>query len=576
MSGFLCLASVGRSGSTLLQRLLNSHPDLVLFGEHEGFIHGIRSAYERLVAPRTVALFETGRRQLAAILEAEPVTDSPGGWSIEWTNALRPADVAPAFARFIKDLVYPPDARSPSHRYWGFKEIRYGVEELRFLATILPDARFLVLARDPLAVYRSQCRLGWGRELGAEKAADEFHRAFSALADAWDALREPSGVGGHTRLVCYERLVADPLAHLDLIASWLGVAPFDREKALSVAAAQMTPQRERWTADAEMFLDAYVASYASEDRRRYSAMVAGALGVRTGSTASGATCGRRGRVPEAPVGVSARQASERKLVFLHIPKTGGGVLHEQISKAFVPAEICPHRLSLPRECSAEELAAYRFFSGYFSPDDICRIPGKKYVFTVVRDPLERIVSLHASGIFPQPGNPASAVPPLESALSPPLANQNIWAEDLNCNLDNGMARQLAGPITAAGNGIYLRDEGGIRTPIPGAEIVRLAVANLRRLDFVGFADALDIAYARVAHEFGLPQAPGALPRRSSSCTQREPFTLAVSKASPGIAAELAHLIQLDRQVFAVARAGQKSTDITSGARGAPAEWSLHR
>jgi hypothetical protein len=586
MTEFLCLASVGRSGSTFLQRLLNTHPDVILFGEHEGFLHGIQLAYERLAAPRTVALFETGRRQLGAILGAEPVTDSPGGWSIEWTNALRSAEVAPAFARFVKDLVYPPDVRSPSHRYWGFKEIRYGVKELRFLETILPEARFLLLVRDPLVVYRSQCRLEWGLELGAEKAAADFHRAFSALADAWDALHEPNGASRRARLVCYERLVADPLAHLDLIARWLGVAPFDNAKALSVAAAQLTPQRERWTSGAGTFLDTYLATYAEEDRRRYTAMLAGAISVGADGAASAAPGRRRGRAPEGRAATrrgapnlawgSERRARERKLVFLHIPRTGGTTMREQISRAFAPAEICPHRLGLPRDCSMDELAAYRFFAGHFSPDDIDRIPGEKCVFTVLRDPLERLLSLRNSSICRrQRGNPASVAPEPGSAGSSPLPDEGFWAGDLNCDLDNGMARQLAGSIVATGDGTYLRDEGGVRRPIRATDVVHLAMANLGRLDFVGFADALDIAYARVAHEFGLPQAPGALPRRSTSCVQRPPVTLAIAGASPDIEAEFSRLIQLDRQVFAFARAAQMPIDV-SGTRSVPGKGPLRR
>ncbi len=574
MSAFLCLASVGRSGSTFLQRLLNTHPDIVLFGEHEGFLRGLRDAYSRLAAPRTVALLKTGRSQLDAILSAEPVTDTPGGWSIEWTNAMRPADITPAFAQFVKDLIYPPSVRSSSHRYWGFKEIRYGADELRFLKAIFPEARFLVLARDPLAVYRSQCRLEWGREAGAEQAAAEFHRDFSALADAWDALREPVGTDGHARLVCYERLVADPVGQLDLIARWLNVAPFDEGKILAVAAAQMTPQRERWTAEAEAFLDTYRATHADADLQRYFVMRRDAIasGTDRGDPAPRARllAGTHHLRVASATGAPGpmRRSVRRKLIFQHIPMTGGTTLREQISMAFDSTEICPYRFGLPKECSAEELEGYRFFSGSFTPEEIHRIPGEKYVFTVLREPRERLLSLLKVSdrhVLLGDGPLLARSGSVAGRTAPPY--QDTRLASLYQALDNGMARQLAGSVGVASDGTYLREEGDARRPITGMEVVGLAAGNLCRLDLVGFTDELDTVYARVAHEFGLPQASGTLPRRGAPGPEGSPAGSTGTDVSASFEQQLNRLTELDRQVFALARS--RPTPLTD-LRAAPA------
>jgi hypothetical protein len=567
------LASVGRSGSTFLQRLLNTHPGIVLFGEHEGFIRGIQSAYAQLEAPRTVALLATGRSQLDAILKAEPVTDTPGGWSIEWTNALRRADVAPTFARFVKDLIYPPDVRSPSHRYWGFKEIRYGADELRFLGTVFPEARFVLLARDPLAVYRSQCRLEWGRQVGADQAAAEFHRDYSALADTWDSLREEGGTGGRARLVCYEQLAADPMGHLDLVARWLGIAPFDEEKVRAVAAAKLTPQRERWPASAEAFLDAYRASYAEADRRRYAAMQAGALTPRDGAVVARRkpAVAEQGQVASRtrPAKPAPKAAGQRKLVFLHLAMTGGTTLREQISTAFSPAEICPYRSGLPPDCSAEELDSYGFFAGRFTPDEIVRIPGEKYVFTVLREPRERLRSILRS-VLHRPA-PCSALPPQSGAAAPP---PGAWMEADGDVLDNGMVRQLAGAVATADGYTYVRDEEGARIRVPRADLVPLALANLRRLDLIGFTDELDTVYARIAHEFGLSQASGALPRRGVHCATGAHDRLA--DRLTGLDAELGRFVELDAQVYAQARCWTTPLASLRMAPEVAMRWPAHR
>jgi hypothetical protein len=182
---------------------------------------------------------------------------------------------------------------------------------------------------------------------------------------------------------------------------------------------------------------------------------------------------------------------------------------------------------------------------------------------VLRDPVERLLSLRNFPIFRNRRNSALTASEPGSGRSLPPSHQNNSGEDLSSDLDNGMARQLAGSITAAGNGTYLRDEGGVRVPITGTEVVRLAVANLRRLDFVGFADTLDLAYARVAHEFGLPQAPGALPRRGTSCVRHPPGNLTIADAPHETETEINRLIQLDLQVFAAARDSQMFVDLSS-------------
>lgn len=586
MSEFLCLASVGRSGSTFLQRLLNTHPDVVLFGEHEGFLSGVRSAFAKLAAPRTTALITATGGHLSSILRAEPIVTSPGGWSTEWTNALRPHEVAPAFASFVKNLIYPPHIRSPSHRYWGFKEIRYGAEDLGFCRSLFPNGRFLLLVRNPVEVFRSQCRLGWGLHVGATEAAAQFHRAFSSLSDAWGALRGPDGVAERAQLVCYERLAADPLRHLDLIARWLDLGAFDETKALAVASAQLTPGPERWTPEMQAFLDAYVEAYAEGDLQRYAAMSADALDVQAGQAEAAAPIvvgsgqvriawaphgdpvppGQKAAVPHddgAPIRIDRGAAANvprlrrgfvgggpdrgRKLVFLHLPRTGGTTLREQIALAFEPSDVCPYRFGIPKGCPAEELDRYRFFSGHFTFDDVRRIPGEKYVFTVLRDPRDRLLSIWrasqavARGAFGE-GDRSGSEPGHGPEGRPfPYAND--------------MVRRLVGTVTVDADGTYLNDAGDAAAPLTGIEAVRLALTNLASLDFVGFIECLDTAYAQVAQAFGLPQAAGTLPRRNASAQsflscwgdKGEAHGMPMSRE------DLERLTELDEMLYAMAR-----------------------
>jgi hypothetical protein len=279
-------------------------------------------------------------------------------------------------------------------------------------------------------------------------------------------------------------------------------------------------------------------------------MEAGALTPRDGAVAARRKPARaeQGRVASRarPARPTPKAAGHRKLVFLHLPMTGGTTLREQISTAFSPAEVCPYRSGLPPNCSAEELDSYGFFAGRFTLDEIGRIPGEKYVFTVLREPRERLRSILRS-VLHRP-TPCSGMP-LQSDAAAPSAG--AWMETACDVLDNGMVRQLAGAIATADDDIYVRDEQGVRIRVARADLVALALANLRRLDLIGFTDELDTVYARIAHEFGLSQASGALPRCGAACGTGAHDRSADRPA--GLDAELGRFVELDAQVYTQAR-----------------------
>jgi len=62
---------MGRSGSTLLQRLLNVHAGLTIWGEHGGFLKGITEAY------RLVGVEPSHRDQLEGGYEHRGTKDCP-------------------------------------------------------------------------------------------------------------------------------------------------------------------------------------------------------------------------------------------------------------------------------------------------------------------------------------------------------------------------------------------------------------------------------------------------------------------------------------------------------------------
>lgn len=93
--------------------------------------------------------------------------------------------------------------------------------------------------------------------------------------------------------------------------------------------------------------------------------------------------------------LSNSDITDSKVIFLHLPKTGGTTLHHILTSNFKATDICPERFNGLQDYPAGKLAKYRLFSGHFDLLSTKIIPGKsnKYI-TLFRDPCDRLVSLY--------------------------------------------------------------------------------------------------------------------------------------------------------------------------------------
>lgn len=135
------VASMGRSGSTLLQRLLNVHPELTIWGEHGGFLKGLLDSY-------AVTLHDANRDNL---IDGYDNRASVIGELVEkdkfkpWVSPFRPVDLQDRLRELMVDLF--TNSLTPDIR-WGFKEIRYSKNEIAPLMEMFPHAHLVILARD--------------------------------------------------------------------------------------------------------------------------------------------------------------------------------------------------------------------------------------------------------------------------------------------------------------------------------------------------------------------------------------------------------------------------------------------
>lgn len=83
-----------------------------------------------------------------------------------------------------------------------------------------------------------------------------------------------------------------------------------------------------------------------------------------------------------------------RLVFMHIPKSGGTTLHAMLAAQFPPELVCPERHDTLGDWTINELSAYRLFSGHFDLACCRSIPGAVRMLTVLREPKARLLSLY--------------------------------------------------------------------------------------------------------------------------------------------------------------------------------------
>lgn len=146
------LLSAGwRSGSTLMQRLIMSDKRVLIWGEPYDECATIQAMAD------TVKAFRPGWPPAEYFYDGTPPEQLTGSWIANLFPA--PDALWHAHRDFYDSLFDVPATRSGAAR-WGIKEVRLGIEHARYLRWLYPNARFVLLYRNPLAAYRSYCSYG--------------------------------------------------------------------------------------------------------------------------------------------------------------------------------------------------------------------------------------------------------------------------------------------------------------------------------------------------------------------------------------------------------------------------------
>lgn len=196
----LFVISPPRAGSTLLQRMLGSHPDVYTHPEPHLITPLAYLGYHDLVdgAPYDhINAAEAIRQFVHALPRGEQ----------DYLDALR------AYADTMYGRMLAPSGR----RYFLDKTPAYALV-LPFLTKLYPDARYVVLTRHPLAVMSSYANSFFS---GDWQAAHEFNPIVNRYVPAIARMLEHPA--RHTLQVGYEALVQDPARQLARIFEFLGL-----------------------------------------------------------------------------------------------------------------------------------------------------------------------------------------------------------------------------------------------------------------------------------------------------------------------------------------------------------------
>lgn len=206
----LVWAPIARCGVTLLQRLVTSSREILVYGENFLLCKVLPAALIEATLLREQQ--EAARKRL---LE--------GDYQF-WSSAANPrtAHYEEALVSSIALVVlsYEVSTRQDGVARWGVKHPEFQFAHFQILRRFLPRARHLCLYRDPFDALRSMKARQW---LGSVADAERYARDWSAGVQRFLGLANDPAV----LVVRYETLLAERERELERLRAFLGVGSLD-------------------------------------------------------------------------------------------------------------------------------------------------------------------------------------------------------------------------------------------------------------------------------------------------------------------------------------------------------------
>lgn len=136
-----------RTGSTLVQRMLNAQPGVLIWGEPFG-----EGAILQRLAESLAFLDPEHGRFYGRILPDDGELPTEDDWI---ANLIPPLQHLLPAHRALLDRLFRVPAASHGCSRWGIKEVVWGRDVIDLLAALYPASRFVLLVRNPVDQWRS-------------------------------------------------------------------------------------------------------------------------------------------------------------------------------------------------------------------------------------------------------------------------------------------------------------------------------------------------------------------------------------------------------------------------------------
>ena len=209
-----------RSGTTMLQRLLNSFDGVYITGEHHGALTPLLGSYKKMLQSKKLK---------TPMDEFKNPKFNPC-----WERLNSDGEIKETYKELLKKLFNPK--MKPIR--WGFKEIaeRYPDEQLYDdLISFFPNARFLFIVRNIEDVLGSRVRMFNGGNEFNESLEQTIRTNYANFIEM--AHRLEAKYPNNTMYIQYEKMLANPHPVIDNISKFIQV-PSNR-KAIEVMQARV-------------------------------------------------------------------------------------------------------------------------------------------------------------------------------------------------------------------------------------------------------------------------------------------------------------------------------------------------
>lgn len=217
--GLIFVGGAPRSGTTLVQRILNAHPSIYGGAEFD-FI-------PQILAQREQMIHKIERGRISNILSIEEAND--------------------AYRSFIQQLLYPK--RNREGVSWMSEKTPANAIAFEGLVELLPEARFVLCLRNPRAIVASMKAVAQRAKESGE-IPDGFVRSIKSSVDyinsCWqNGLRGIAG-SNYASIVYYEDLVSEPEKTVASMLEELGIDYDSSAIDLAESKFEVSEDRNSW------------------------------------------------------------------------------------------------------------------------------------------------------------------------------------------------------------------------------------------------------------------------------------------------------------------------------------------